>query len=79
MTENTQNKSIQEMKSYVERLPKILEKGKKLTLHTAIAECIKEHTERDPFIETLKVLFFYKLKKKLKLTCSYFWKAQLFT
>lgn len=55
--ENTQDKSVQEMKSYVERLPKILEKKKKLTLHTAIAECIKEHTDRDDFIDTLKVLY----------------------
>ncbi|CAG9770251.1 unnamed protein product [Ceutorhynchus assimilis] len=52
--ENIQDKSVQEMKLYVNRLPQILAKKKQLALHTSIAECIKEHTDQYDFFDTLK-------------------------
>lgn len=53
--ENTQEKSVQEMKLYVQRLPQILAKKKQLATHTAIAECIKEVTDSYEFLDTLQV------------------------
>ncbi|KAG5900565.1 hypothetical protein JTB14_022872 [Gonioctena quinquepunctata] len=53
--ENTQEKSVQEMKLYVQRLPQILGKKKQLSTHTAIAECIKEFTDSYEFLDTLQV------------------------
>lgn len=53
--ENTQEKSVQEMKLYVQRLPQILAKKKQLAAHTAIAECIKEVTDGYDFLDTLQV------------------------
>ncbi|KAJ8925396.1 hypothetical protein NQ315_009228 [Exocentrus adspersus] len=52
--ENTQEKSVQEMKLYVQRLPQILAKKKQLATHTAIAECIKEVTDSYDFLDTLQ-------------------------
>ncbi|CAH1117079.1 unnamed protein product [Phaedon cochleariae] len=52
--ENTQDKSVQEMKLYVQRLPQILAKKKQLATHTAIAECIKEITDGYDFLDTLQ-------------------------
>ncbi|XP_060534432.1 vacuolar protein sorting-associated protein 33A [Cylas formicarius] len=52
--ENTQEKTVQEMKLYVQKLPQILEKKKQLANHTAIAECIKEHTDQYDFYDTLQ-------------------------
>ncbi|CAG9834285.1 unnamed protein product [Diabrotica balteata] len=52
--ENTQEKSVQEMKLYVQRLPQILAKKKQLATHTAIAECIKEITDGYDFLDTLQ-------------------------
>ncbi|XP_023017702.2 vacuolar protein sorting-associated protein 33A [Leptinotarsa decemlineata] len=52
--ENTQEKSVQEMKLYVQRLPQILAKKKQLSTHTAIAECIKEFTDSYEFLDTLQ-------------------------
>ncbi|CAG9860694.1 unnamed protein product [Phyllotreta striolata] len=52
--ENTQEKSVQEMKLYVQRLPQILAKKKQLATHTAIAECIKEVTDGYDFLDTLQ-------------------------
>lgn len=53
--ENTQEKSVQEMKLYVHRLPQILQKKTALSHHTAIAECIKEVTDSYEFLDTLQV------------------------
>lgn len=53
--ELTQDKTVQEMKLYVQRLPQILANKKQLADHTAIAECIKEHTDQTNFFDTLKV------------------------
>lgn len=52
--ENTQEKSVQEMKLYVQRLPQLLGKKKQLATHTAIAECIKEVTDGYDFLDTLQ-------------------------
>ncbi|KAL1501547.1 hypothetical protein ABEB36_006849 [Hypothenemus hampei] len=52
--ENAQEKSVQEMKLYVQRLPQILAKKKQMALHTSIAECIKQHTDQFEFFDTLK-------------------------
>ncbi|KAF7278698.1 hypothetical protein GWI33_008076 [Rhynchophorus ferrugineus] len=52
--ELTQDKTVQEMKLYVQRLPQILANKKQLANLTAIAECIKEHTDRTNFFDTLK-------------------------
>ncbi|KAJ8946448.1 hypothetical protein NQ318_014436 [Aromia moschata] len=52
--ENTQEKSVQEMKLYVQRLPQILAKKKQLATHTAVAECIKEVTDSYDFLDTLQ-------------------------
>ncbi|XP_030747567.1 vacuolar protein sorting-associated protein 33A [Sitophilus oryzae] len=52
--ENTQDKSVQEMKLYVQRLPQILANKKQLADHTAIAECIKEFTDQCDFMNNLK-------------------------
>ncbi|XP_056636100.1 vacuolar protein sorting-associated protein 33A [Diorhabda sublineata] len=52
--ENTQEKSVQEMKLYVQRLPQLLGKKKQLAIHTAIAECIKEVTDSYDFLDTLQ-------------------------
>ncbi|KAH1011596.1 hypothetical protein HUJ04_000929 [Dendroctonus ponderosae] len=52
--ENAQDKSVKEMKLYVQRLPQMLTKKKQLATHTSIAECIKEYTDRDDFFDTLK-------------------------
>ncbi|XP_050292813.1 vacuolar protein sorting-associated protein 33A [Anthonomus grandis grandis] len=53
-TENTQGKTVQEMKLFVHRLPMILAKKKQIAQHTSIAECIKEHTDQYDFSDTLK-------------------------
>ncbi|KAJ8968096.1 hypothetical protein NQ314_002467 [Rhamnusium bicolor] len=47
-------KSVQEMKLYVQRLPQILAKKKQLATHTAIAECVKEVTDSYDFLDTLQ-------------------------
>lgn len=61
--ENTQEKSVQEMKMYVQRLPQILAKKKLLATHTAIAECIKEITDSYEFLDTLQVIFLFVITK----------------
>lgn len=63
--ENTQDKSVQEMKLYVQRLPQILAKKKLLATHTAIAECIKDVTDSYEFLDTLQVLYTFLLIHKL--------------
>ena len=52
--DNTQERSVQEMKLYVQKLPQILVKKKALSHHTAIAECIKEVTDSYDFLDTLQ-------------------------
>nr|CAH7720426.1 unnamed protein product [Callosobruchus chinensis] len=52
--ESTQEKSVQEMKLYVQRLPQILAKKKQIATHTAIAECIKEVTDSYDFLDYLQ-------------------------
>ncbi|XP_044261509.1 vacuolar protein sorting-associated protein 33A [Tribolium madens] len=52
--DNSQERSVQEMKLYVQKLPQILAKKKALAHHTAIAECIKEVTDSYEFLDTLQ-------------------------
>ncbi|KAL3270720.1 hypothetical protein HHI36_021246 [Cryptolaemus montrouzieri] len=52
--ENIQEKTVQEMKLYVQKLPQLLAKKKALAHHTAIAECIKEVTDSYEFLDTLQ-------------------------
>jgi hypothetical protein len=52
--ENTQERSVQEMRLYVQKLPQILAKKKALAHHTAVAECIKEVTDSYEFLDTLQ-------------------------
>lgn len=49
-------KSVQEMKIFVKRLPSMLANKKALSTHTAIAECIKETTDNFEFLDSLQVL-----------------------
>ncbi|CAH0549200.1 unnamed protein product [Brassicogethes aeneus] len=52
--ENKQERTVQEMKLYVQRLPQMLQKKKSLAHHTAIAECVKEVTDGYEFLDTLQ-------------------------
>lgn len=54
MEENCE-KSMQELKNYVKRLPHMLDNKKALSKHTAIAECIKETTDSFDFLNSLQV------------------------
>lgn len=53
--EDRHDKSVQEMKIFVQRLPLMLENKKAISQHTAIAECIKEVTDSYEFLDTLQV------------------------
>lgn len=52
--DNSLEKSVQEMKLYVQKLPQLLVKKKALAHHTAIAECIKDVTDSYEFLDTLQ-------------------------
>ncbi|KAK9880635.1 hypothetical protein WA026_011875 [Henosepilachna vigintioctopunctata] len=52
--ENIEEKTVKEMKLYVQKLPQLLAKKKALAHHTAIAECIKEITDSYEFLDTLQ-------------------------
>lgn len=58
--EDRQDMTVQEMKLYVQRLPQIISVKKALSLHTTIAECIKEVTYTEEFLDNLHVSI-YKL------------------
>ncbi|XP_022906423.1 vacuolar protein sorting-associated protein 33A [Onthophagus taurus] len=53
--EDRHEKSVPEMKLFVQRLPAILANKKSLSQHTAIAECIKEVTDTYEFLDGLQV------------------------
>lgn len=52
--EDRQDLTVQEMKLYVQRLPQIMSMKKALSQHTAIAECIKEMTDAQEFLDSLQ-------------------------
>lgn len=52
--EDRQDLTVQEMKLYVQRLPQIMTMKKALSQHTAIAECIKEITDGQDFLDGLQ-------------------------
>lgn len=49
------DKTVQEMKQYVAKLPNLLASKHALSIHTNIAECIKEVTCTDAFLDKLHV------------------------
>lgn len=51
--ERHNDKSVQDMKRFVERLPNMLARKKSLAMHTIIAEMLKETTSSDDFLDTL--------------------------
>lgn len=59
--EDRHDKTVQEMKLFVQRLPMMLESKGSLARHTAIAECIKEVTDSYDFLDSLQVVFFLLL------------------
>ncbi|KAK5638912.1 hypothetical protein RI129_013207 [Pyrocoelia pectoralis] len=52
--EDRHNKTVQEMKLFVQRLPTIVANKEALARHTAIAECIKEETDGYEFLDCLQ-------------------------
>ncbi|XP_018334360.1 vacuolar protein sorting-associated protein 33A [Agrilus planipennis] len=53
--EDRRDKTVQEMKLFVQRLPQILASKEALAKHTAIAECVKEVTDSFEFLDNLQV------------------------
>lgn len=52
--EDREDLTVQEMKLYVQRLPQIMAMKAALSQHTAIAECIKEVTDGQEFLDGLQ-------------------------
>ncbi|KAK4877889.1 hypothetical protein RN001_010395 [Aquatica leii] len=52
--EDRHDKTVQEMKLFVQRLPSMLANKEALARHTAIAECIKEETDSYEFLDCLQ-------------------------
>lgn len=48
------DKSVQDIKRFVERLPNMMEYKKSLGTHTTIAEFLREHTSADDFLDELE-------------------------
>uniref|UniRef100_A0A0K8TLY2 Putative vacuolar sorting protein vps33/slp1 sec1 family n=1 Tax=Tabanus bromius TaxID=304241 RepID=A0A0K8TLY2_TABBR len=55
LEERHRDKSVQDMKRFVERLPNMLSQKKSVTTHTSIAHGIKEVTDSNDFLEQLAV------------------------
>lgn len=53
LEERHTEKSVQEMKKFVEKLPEVLAQKNSLAIHTAIAEMIKEKTSTSEFFDEL--------------------------
>lgn len=54
LDERHNDKSVQEIKKFVERLPNIMAYKKSLATHTTIAEMLKEITSSDEFLDELE-------------------------